>query len=126
MDELTGYRCPNCGQMLPISRSGIFTCEFCGSQYEKENSWLRPLTVQVCTARLQKLVAKEYIPDHVVKELDAANCKGDYSEMVLKRMAHQLGESLIPFMKIRTYKDIKTMTTIIGAEVRVAEPDFRC
>ena len=36
-NDIKGYRCPNCGSMIPISSGRVLKCECCGSEFEKEH-----------------------------------------------------------------------------------------
>ena len=75
MAELNGYRCPNCNAMIPIPKHGnIYKCECCGSEFEKEQDYLKPLKVEVCHAKLVTLgyktaIQDEYLKDKTIKEI---------------------------------------------------------
>lgn len=122
MADLKGYRCPNCGNMIPISRSNIYKCEYCGSEYEKENEYLKPLLVETCEAKLITFESKARLDDHILAD---EKCKEDYIKATLSTVARQLAEQIIPYMEVRSYKDISSMTTVIGGKIRIAEPNSR-
>ena len=122
MSELKGYRCSNCGQMLPISSGRIFKCEYCGSEYEKENEDLKPLLVETCEAKLITFESKVRLNDHILAD---ERCKEDYIKATLSTVAHQLAEQIVPYMEVKSYKDIRSMTTVIGGKIRIAEPNSR-
>lgn len=122
MADLKGYRCPNCGNMIPISRSNIYKCEYCGSEYEKEDDWLKPLRVEVCEAHLVNLDFKTKLNDVYLKD---EQIKEKYIQHTVDGIAHELAKQIVPFMEIRTYKDMREMTTVIAGRVRVAEPNER-
>lgn len=122
MADLKGYRCPNCGQMIPISQGRIFKCEFCGSEYEKEDDYLKPLRVEVINAKIVKLEYKAKLDEYYLRD---ERYKEDYINHTINDIAHKLAEQIVPFMEIRSYKDMREMTTIISGRVRVAEPNER-
>ena len=69
MAELNGYRCPNCNAMIPIPKHGnIYKCECCGSEFEKEQDYIKPLKVEVCNAKLVTLGYKTAIQDEYLKD----------------------------------------------------------
>ena len=119
MAELNGYRCPNCNAMIPILKHGnIYKCECCGSEFEKEQDYLKPLKVEVCNAKLVTLgykiaIQDEYLKDETIKE--------KVIEHNLNNIAHELAKKIIPYMEIEIYKDPCKMLTIINGKVRIAE-----
>lgn len=118
MSEIKGYKCPNCGSMIPIPRSGrIFKCEHCGSEYEKENDYLYPIKIEVCNAKLVTLECRKSIPDEYMR----GDIKEAVIEHTLNSIAHELAKSIVPFMEIKSYKDICNLTTVIGGRIKIAD-----
>lgn len=119
MAELNGYRCPNCNAMIPIPKHGnIYKCECCGSEFEKEQDYLKPLKVEVCNAKLVTLGYKTAIQDEYLKD---ETIKEKVIEHSLNNIAHELAKKIVPYMEIEIYKDPCKMLTIINGRVRIAE-----
>ena len=78
--------------------------------------------VETCEAKLVTLVAKRNIPDMFLRDEDT---KEEVIEMSLKHISQELAEHIIPYMEIKTYKDMQTMTTVVAGKIRVAEPNSR-
>ena len=118
--SLTGYKCPNCGSMIPIPKKGrIYHCPYCDSDYEKEDDdFLRPLTVEVCQARLVTLGCKRSVPREYIRHREVTE---KAIEMTIKDSAHELAEGIIPYMEFEEYFDPEQMTTIIGGRVKIAD-----
>ena len=114
----TGYRCANCGKMLPASRVGIVKCECCGSEYRIEDNYtLRPLKVEQLPFNVQILRGQTEIP----REFLQYDPQGVF-ESSLHRMAEQMAEKLMPLMQLDLQYDPMRMHYIIGSQIRVAYP----
>ena len=117
MSDLKGYRCPNCGQMLPISRSGIYTCEYCGSQYKAEDEYgvlkIERLPFKSIQLTLQKRIALEYLIDRPQEILA-------YS---LEEMAKEMAEKLLPYMEYDIAQDPQYMDCRMRGRIRIAIPE---
>lgn len=127
MSELKGYRCPNCGNMLQLSQrgSGIYRCECCGSEYEKDYDGGMGLVIRPYVVRPQietfESVAKldHYMLDEVLSEEN----KVGIVEHTIKSMARDLAEQLIPYIEITTQRDLCTMALMIRGKLQVVKPD---
>lgn len=122
MSEIKGYRCPNCGSMIPIPSNGrIYKCKYCCSEYEKEYDYLKPLKIEVCEARLVNLMYTETIPDEYLVNADI---KEKVIEHTLNNIAHELSKQIVPFMEIESYKDFEKMVTVVKGRVKIADKDY--
>lgn len=117
MSEYKGYRCPNCGQMIPLSQNRIIKCEYCGSEYEKEQDTIKPLRIEVCNAEIITLGYKQRLrEEYLVNE----NIKEKYIEHTIDGIAHHLAKEIVPYTEVKSYRDLATMETIISGKVRIA------
>lgn len=116
MSEYKGYRCANCGQMIPISQSRIIKCEYCGSEYEKENDLLKPIKFEVCETKLVTLEYRERLREEYLLN---DNMKEKYIEHTLDGIAHHLAKQIIPYIEVKSYRDLTTMETIISGRVKI-------
>lgn len=117
MNTPKGYRCANCGNMLPISRSGIMKCECCGSEYKVEDDQVIPFRVEHIQFRTETIGASYVIPEEMLKYNPEAAF-----EVTLEKMAHGMAEKIAPLMDIRVGYDPMYFTYKLDAKLRVAIP----
>lgn len=121
MSEVTGYRCTNCGKMLPISNAqrGIVTCECCGSQYKIKDSYLEPMRIITSHLNYTTVEGRVVIPDYILREVGD---RTSFMEMTLQNMAKNLSEKLVPLMRLETCYDPMEMAWNLYGSLRVAIP----
>lgn len=110
--------CKNCGGKL---NPETLRCDYCGTQYERENQNGVVHYIQTCPAEVKVLRAQVKIPNEHIMMGDAERI----SEYTLKEMAHCLANELLKYTKIEKEYDPYTMTQMIRGTVRVVKPDFR-
>lgn len=116
MSDYKGYRCPNCGSMIPATSRRIIKCGSCGSEYEREDEYLKPLIIEVSEVKLVNLEYRERLRDEY---LINDNMKELYIKHTLDGIAHQLAKDIIPYMEVKSYKDLQTMETIINGRIKI-------
>ena len=121
MSEVTGYRCSNCGKMLPINtaRNNIVTCECCGSQYRIKDSYLEPMRIITSHLNFTTVEGRVIIPDYILREVGD---RPSFMEITLENMAKNLAEKLVPLMKLETNYDIRRMEWNLYGSLQVAVP----
>ena len=126
MGELKAYRCPNCGNMLKVSsqNKGIYTCECCGTEYEREFDGsmgliLRPYVIkpQVETLGFSHTISGEYL------ETMSPDSQLDLVEHSIKVTARNIAEQLLPYIEITTERDLLTMGLVIRGRLQVVKPN---
>lgn len=120
-----GYRCPNCGAMLPISKTyrGICTCQHCGGEYKITDSYMvEPFTVEVCQLPLIDIKMQQLISYETIEQIKWANAEETYMEHVMDAIAMNLSKKLLPFMETYVERDAFTLGTVINGRIRVARP----
>ena len=120
MSKPVGYRCNNCGNMLPISRSGVLKCQFCGSEYKvKEDYSVTPVIVRQQLFDYETLEGRTVIPDWLLRD---ANNKEKLFETTLSQMARNMSEKLLPLMQLSYNYDPEYMQYNLYGRIRVAIP----
>lgn len=118
MNEPKAFRCANCGQMLPVSHTGVSKCKYCGTEYKVDDDWATPLRIETLPFKSVTLAGKVKIPFYIVE--DNPEKAFEYS---LHQMAHDMAEKIMPYMDLDVEKDIRTFETTMFARLRVAVPD---
>lgn len=95
-----------------------YRCEYCGTQYEEFNNYIRIATYN---PGCQVLRSKMEIPKEEVEYMGAQNA----AEYMSKRLSKNLADALAPYMTMETEFDPRTMRQIVTASVRVINPDYR-
>ena len=111
-----GYRCANCGNMLPASRTGIIKCECCGSEYRIEDG-MEPLRIERIPFQAVTLGCEAIIPREILLENPNAAF-----EITLNRMARNLAEKLVPVMDLTVRVDPLRADYLLQARLRAAIP----
>ena len=121
MSEVTGYRCSNCGKMLPISTAskGIVTCDCCGSQYKIKDSYLEPMRIITSHINFTTVEGRVVIPDYILRDVGD---RTSFMEMTLQNMAKNLAEKLVPLMKLETNYDARRMEWNLYGSLQVGVP----
>lgn len=115
-----GYRCANCGNMLPISWNGVMKCPSCGSQYKEEGGMLSLVRVEKIPFESTTIAGRVIIDPYLFyKKPEAA------FELSLKRMASNMAEQIMPLMEVETYYDHARAEYEIRGRIRVAVPSRR-
>lgn len=120
-----GYRCPNCGAMLEISKTykGICTCQHCGSEYRINDEYtIEPLKVEVCQVPLITLGCSQIISEPDLYVCERYGKKEEFIEQNLKSLARSLSEQIVPYMDAYVDRDIRTRDYSISGRVRIAGP----
>lgn len=118
MREPKAFRCANCGQMLPISHTGISKCKYCGTEYQVDDDWAAPLRIETMPFKAVTFAERVKIP-FIVMRTDPEKA----FEFSLHEMAERMAERIIPCMEIYAEEDLNTFDTFLGAKIRVAVPD---
>ena len=118
MSNPKGYRCANCGNMLPISRDGIMTCPSCGSQYKEEDGMLAPVRVEHIPFESTTIAGRIVIDPYLFYNNPEAAF-----EVSLKRMAQMMAEKIMPLVELETHYDIATLRHELYGRLRVAIPN---
>lgn len=123
MSKLTGYKCANCGQMLPIPKGNIFKCEYCGSEYERDDytDVLKPLYVQVLHADVATLKSNYILDRYTMQHTDRAQ---DALEHAIENCANKMAEQLVPYIEWHTYTRPEDFVVVEG-RLKVVRPDER-
>ncbi len=118
MNDIKGYRCPNCGSMIPLKGGKILKCEACGTEFEREDNDIRP--VYVTTIQGEDVVIGTRIYGH---EMEAFTHDPDgFLEYKLKGMAHELAQAILPYIELDVSHDIQTCGLAIRGKVRIGQP----
>lgn len=120
-----GYRCPNCGAMLPISKTyrGICTCQHCGGEYKITDDYMvEPLTVEVCQVPLIDIKMQQLISHEAIEQIKWSHAEEAYMEHMMGAMAINLSKKLLPFIETYVEQDMFTMNTVINGRIKVAKP----
>lgn len=117
MSEITGYRCPNCGNMVPISRGSVLTCAYCGSQFEKERDSYYHTTFEG-----DDIIIGTRITGWEMDEIKKGDRGEEFLEYKLKEMAHKLAEALLPRIAIDVSEAPLTGDVLIRGKVRIGRP----
>lgn len=121
MSDLKGYRCPNCGQMLPISKSrgGIVTCEYCGSEYKVEGDDPFNLRIERIPFRSVRFSMQASIPRECCYNGEDMKMAFHYT---VEELANALAEKLLNIMEIEVCQDIPYGDFKVRSSMRVAVP----
>ena len=117
--NLKGYRCGNCGAMLPLSRSrqGLVICTCCGSEYKIEGEEVCPFVVHQIPYETEHLACKVYIPRE-----ELMYDKAFAVEHALKHMATEIAKGIVPFMDMDYVFDPNPMLYKLQGSVRICHP----
>lgn len=120
-DDIRGYRCPNCGAMIPISRGRVLKCECCGAEFERTRSDLIPY--QVVTFEGEDIVIGTRISQWEMDETfrDEVHAE-DFLEYKLNEMARKLATSIIPYIEMDVSEDLPRGGMLIRGKLRVGKP----
>lgn len=118
MSELKPLVCTQCGGTI---NRATYTCEYCGTKFKEDS----PNIVHMVSIRQDvKVIQSQRILDdemiHVMGSKDA-------SEYVLKQMAAEMAEILIPMMDVKVCRDELDFirnTHTVKARLRVVEPTY--
>ena len=117
-NDIKGYRCPNCGSMIPISSGRVLKCECCGSEFEKEHKDIQRIYTTNIDGEDVLIGTRIYGYE---MEYFKADPEG-FLEYKLNDMAHKLAESILPHISIDVSEDLRTGGLAIRAKVRVGQP----
>lgn len=120
-----GYRCPNCGAMLLISKTyrGICTCQHCGGEYKITDSYMvEPLTVEVCQLPLIDIKMQQLISRESVEQIKWAHAEEECMEHIMDAIVRNLSKKLLPFIETHVERDMCTLNTVINGRIKVAGP----
>ena len=112
---LKPYICTQCGGR--VNRATL-TCEMCGTTFKEDIPEQRIVVERPGVHFLRSQMA-------IDKEMYIALGATQASEYVIRRMANQMAEIIIPFMDVMTMEDPICHQTLIRSTVRVLEPKFR-
>lgn len=117
--NLKGYRCGNCGAMLPLSRSrqGLVICTCCGSEYMIEGNNPIPYTVHHIPYKTDTLGCKVYIPRE-----ELMYDKAFAVEHALQHMVTEISKGIVPFMDVDYIFDPDPMLYKLQGSVRICHP----
>ena len=118
MNDIKPLVCPQCGG--PINRSKNI-CEYCGTQFK--NDEYGPVRMEIIRPGVKVIQSQRILTDEMIMYMGSKEA----SEYVLKQMAEEMAEHLIPMMDVQTCKeeeDIFRRETRIRARLRVVEPTY--
>jgi len=120
-DDIRGYRCPNCGAMIPVKSGRVLKCECCGSEFERTRSDLIPY--QVVTFEGEDIVIGTRISQWEMDETfrDAVQAE-DFLEYKLNEMARKLATSIMPYIEVVVHEDLERGGMLIRGKVRIGKP----
>ena len=101
-NDIKGYRCPNCGSMIPISSGRVLKCECCGSEFEKEHKDIQRIYTTNIDGEDVLIGTRIYGYE---MECFKADPEG-FLEYKLNDMAHKLAESILPHISIDVSEDL--------------------
>lgn len=120
-DKPKGYRCPNCGQMLPISRSGVMKCQYCGGEFKTDDGYA-PLRIEEVHFRAIEIGCQVQVPEFVFTDNPERAIA-----LSLHEMSKQMAEKLIPLMNLRVDTDplwLNEGRIKIQGRIKVGIPDM--
>lgn len=116
-NKLIPLICPQCGGQ--VNRK-TYMCEYCGTMFRRDyeyNSLPEPL---IRHPYVHTLGAKLRMPDEYIKMMGLKEA----SDFILKELAKELAEGLIPFMTVRYENDPVSMSLNTTARIRLLDPDY--
>ena len=118
MSKLKPLICPQCGGTINRSKR---KCEYCGTQYDL--GYDDVLHFEVLQPGTHVLGSQAIMTDEMIQVMGSKKA----SEYILRRMAEEMAEQLIPFMDVKTELDpvYPWAGTKIRARLRVIDPTFR-
>lgn len=121
MSKVKGWRCPNCGQMLPVG-GRIMKCQFCGTEFEKSDDyeqfgigkvlWLPMGTSEIC--RYVKIPAY-YFRDE--KDQKGAVMYG------FQKMCEEFADELMKYVEFEVTQDHMHDHILMRGRVKVVRPE---
>ena len=118
-NNIKGYRCPNCGSMIPISGGRVLKCECCGSEFEKERNDIQRIYTTT------NIDGEDILIGTRIYGYEMEHFKADpegFLEYKLNDMSRKLAAAILPHISIDVSEDIMTGGLAIRAKVRVGQP----
>lgn len=116
MSKLKPLVCPQCGGH--INRSSK-KCEYCGTEYDL--GYDNVLHFEAIHPGTHILQSQAVMTEEMIRIMGSKKA----SEYILRRMAQEMAEHIIPMMDVRTEFEPMLNQTRVKARLRVIEPTFR-
>lgn len=118
MSKLKPLICPQCGGTINRGRR---KCEYCGTEYDI--GYDNVLRFEALHPGTHVLQSQAVMTDDMIRIMGSKEA----SEYILRRMAEEIAEQLIPMMDVKTELDPVNPWggTKVRARIRVIEPTFR-
>lgn len=118
MSKLKPLICPQCGGTINRTRR---KCEYCGTEYDLGNDTI--LHFEALHPGTHVLGSQATMTDEMVRVMGFEKA----SEYILRRMAAEMAEHLIPLMDVKTELDpvYPWRGRKIQARLRVIDPTYR-
>ena len=105
------YICQCCGGK--INRETM-TCEYCGTQYKKENNHV--LRIEQYTAPVREFAARTAIPTGISKD------PKEIMEIAIRHNASELSKIIAPYCEYSVEYDPQMMTHNVRSRIRLIKP----
>lgn len=109
-------KCPNCGGNIDRSR---MICPYCGTQFKNEYNDI--IRIETYNPRVVPLKATAMLDESFIKTIGKENA----SEILVREMARNIADSLIPFMEVYTSYVPERCEYRTDARIRVLKPECR-
>lgn len=116
MRQLKPLICPQCGGSISRSRR---KCEYCGTEYDF--GYDNVLRFEALHPGTHVLQSQAVMSEEMIRTMGSKNA----SEYILRRMAAEMAEHIIPMMDVQTEFDPVMCGNKVRARLRVIDPTFR-
>lgn len=116
--DLKPYICTQCGGR--VNRATL-VCEMCGTQFKDDSGGAGVIKIDVVRPGVRTLVQSREVPREMIYSMPPH----DFSEMILRSMAKELADNIIPFMDVQTAEDPIRGAMYVRSRIRVLDPTYR-
>lgn len=114
-------QCQNCGGHLIDIGYGHYKCEYCGTEYKKNDSpYIPHMLVQTIAPPCLTVEAKAIMDDYLIY----ANPEMA-SEMVVRKLSDSLAEAIKEHMVVRSERDPVTQQMLYRGRIRFLDENYR-